>query len=375
MAVPDHIRSETAEQEIITLASSFSHLRHDFNDCGSVHPYATHIDFHIIDLERGFKHVPTSGYLDICVSGQFRETPPMTYRAFFEELDSFLEERDLHLWKGDTVFLKQGKPYAVLMLTQKGKIPLAVGGHDLIGTCDTYLGGSHFLFERDPERSGFYAACAAISDIGADGGSPLYLALKLVNPPNEDYSTRFKTGVKKAAEFTHTPHVDIKVDHYDEALGEMAAVLAVLGSVPCGRRMTLRGLEKGMGVYIAGTVGGAAAHGYDLPEEILKTNLDPEFRAGVFEAVTMPAVCNDVSDGIEKSVRNLLRYARGLDIELSERALLDAAYCDTVTLDNVLFGGDDYALLIATHKNLSLLKDVTLVGKTRPGKGHVVYTQ
>lgn len=77
--------------------------------------------------------------------------------------------------------------------------------------------------------------------------------------------------------------------------------------------------------------------------------------------------------GLEKSLGNLLRYAEGLSLEISEAALFKAAYNNTVTLDNIKYGGDDYSLVIAIHSDLEKIKGVTKICIVKKGREGIRY--
>lgn len=372
----EHLLNEKVEQEIIKLASSFPHIRHDYDDCGLIHPSTSALEVIILDIENpNFTAVPKKQYLDAFLSMQVKDTGNVSYQQFFTDLNSFLSQQGIGIRKAETTFIKQGFPYSLLALTysndKAGDNKIIKPETALLGTIDAYVSQSHFLLERNPVQSGFYAACAAISDIGASGGIPIALTTTIVNGNDRRYVEGFCQGIAEAVNFNAIPVSETREFFSYYPFGEMAVVFTVIGSVDNKKHMTLKGLEEWMSLYVAGSVGGAAALNYDNTKAVLMQNLDPAFRKTVRDAITQPALCNDVSDGVEKSLGNFLRYAQGLSLEVSEAALCKAAYNNSVTLDNIKYGGDDYSLVIATHSDLEKIEGVTKVGVVRKGEGKI----
>ena len=377
----EHVWSEDYEQEIIRLANSFPGLKHSFDDCGRIHASFCGIERFLIPVDKpdAFSEIPNEKFLNAMISAQLNKNiPPADYKNFLSRLNDFLLERKLSISKGNTTFVN-GKPYAVLVLTRGcewEKKKLVDQDCVLLGTIDAYVEGRHFRKEENATPPGFYAACAAASDIGANGGSILYLDLTLVNPGEK--AADFMEEVFEAAEFFKVPRVTNGLfDDYELAeLGEFTALISVIGKVQKKKEMTLQGLEEGMSVYVAGRAGISRAADYYVPKEHLMYNLNPEFRQKVFKAIKSKAVCNDVSDGVDKSLNNLLRYNTGLDINIDSSKLMLAAnnpFGLKVTVDDILYGGDDYSLVIATKSELKSIEGVVRIGEVIRGNKKINY--
>lgn len=366
MQTPKHLAREAEEQRIIAAARDFSSLKHDYDDCGSIH--ASSLETRIIDVENlsalNFFNTGRT-YRDAFLSLQAVED--RDYNDFFSALDGYLQRRSTQLRKAETVFLNSGKPYAFLALTYGENF-------EGVGTIDTYVGNSHYLLSQDASTSGFYSACASISDIGANGAEPTSLHLCMINVPSSRYRDRFLEGVIEASNYcgiTDNVHFSEEVK---SSSSDMVAVFTVSGTLIGEKQTTLTGLSDGMNLYIAGKVGGAALHNYQpVPRDQLKYNLNPDSRREVILSLSYPSLVNDVSDGVEKSLFNLLRYTEHLSLEVSESALLKAAYNNAVTLDHIKYGGDDYSLVIATHSDLEKIKGVTKIGVVKSGEQGVKY--
>jgi thiamine monophosphate kinase len=380
----EHVASEAYEQEIIALASGFPALRHPFDDCGHIDESFCGLEKFLVRFDRPkeLRRITKGNFKDALVSVQLnRSMAPQEYIDFFRRLNGFMFERKLNMSKANTTFTS-GKPYALIALTQDCYRPDKMHfdkNSFLLGTMDTYVEGRHFLNEKRDEKiasPGFYAACAACSDIGANGGVCNYLDITLINPGID--RSGFLEQAREAADFMMVPKV---IDDYfdvDELkeLGEFTAAFTVIGKVKKEKEMTLEGLEDGMGIYLAGRAGVSGAAGYSIPKEHLMHNLDPRFRQEVFNSMKDKSLCNDVSDGVDKCLKNLLRNNAGFDLNIGNAALLltgENPFGIKVGLDDIKFGGDDYSLIIATHSDLGKIEGVRKIGVAVKGEGRINY--
>lgn len=134
-----------------------------------------------------------------------------------------------------------------------------------------------------------------------------------------------------------------------------------------------------MKIYVLGAVGGASYFNYDIPIEYLKYNLDPNIRKNIFEILKGDGLVNDISDGLDKSLYNLLYYEKNLDILIFEKKLWNLlpnkfkAPEIPLNLNHIKYGGDDYSLIIATFHPLNNIPKVTEIGFVDKGSGKVIY--
>jgi len=372
-----HLWSEDYEQEIIRLANSFPGLRHSFDDCGYLSNEFSDLERRVVPVANPgvLEEFGEAGYHDALLSVQLNKNiSPSSYKEFFSQLNEFMIKKNISMSKGNTTFVK-GEPYAVLALTKKNRMMSLPVGKDevLLGTIDAYVEDRHFRKSGNATNPGFYSVCAAVSDIGANGGAPVKLDLFFINP-NIRFDD-FLEGVSDAAEFLRVNQVTKTLEE-DSKLGEFAAIISVIGRVAREKEMTLQGLEECMKVYVAGRAGVSRAADYYTPKKHLMHNLDPDFRQSVFSGIKSKALCNDVSDGLDKGLRNLLRYNKTLDMRIDNSKLIstgDNPFGLKVSLDNIKFGGDDYCLVIATHSELDKIEGVTRIGEAVKGRGNVVY--
>jgi thiamine monophosphate kinase len=385
MAVLEHIASEEYEQEIIALANSFPALRHPFDDCGHVDESFCGLEKFLVrfDNPEDLSEITKGNFKDALVSVQLNKSiAPQNYSDFFSRLNDFVFERKLNMSKGNTTFTS-GKPYALIALTHGRYKPSRIHfdkSFVILGTIDTYVEGRHFLNEASDgciAPPGFYAACAACSDIGANGGEVDYMDITLVNPGMD--RSGFLEQANEAADFLLVPKVVTDYLDADELgeLGEFAAAFTVIGKVKRDMEMTLDGLEEGMGIYVAGRAGVSGAAGYAMPKEHLMHNLDPRFRKEVFNSIKHKALCNDVSDGVHKSLKNLLRNNPGLDLNINNSELLltgENPFSIKVNLEDIKYGGDDYSLVIAAHSDFGKIEGVRRIGTAVKGEGRINYS-
>lgn len=248
-----HLSTETIEKNVIILANKFSNIKHDYDDCGDINFKVNSLDFILINNDNVYQKILPKNYLNAFISLQISLQEEFEYQNFFNSLNEFLKKYNIKISKGETTFLNNGKTYGVLVLGyyDNKKNYLCKPEFNLIGTIDTYVLERHFSLEKDPIKSAFYTTLASISDIGACGGTPLYLKVKFINPitnkNNQNhlhYKEIFIKGIKKACRFIGINNYEFTEDHIDKDLGKMVVVFVVIGSVSKKQKLTLKGLKK-----------------------------------------------------------------------------------------------------------------------------------
>jgi thiamine monophosphate kinase len=368
-----HVATEKLEQEVIAFANSLPGLKHEFGDCGHLDNNVSGIEHHILfgNVDEIISGLKADHYANCMLSLQMNRNSS-EFKSMLQSISAMLEKHAIPVAKADTTFVS-GKDYALIAFTHKGKSRRinVSPTEQVIASIDSYVENRHFRPVGNKTNPGFYSACASISDIGAAGGMPFYLHVALINPKKDD----FMDGVHEAAKFCHIDLVE-KKEYHNPELGEFAAIFTVMGKVEKAKEMTLKGLKKGMDVYVAGRVGISKATDYNTPKEHLMQNLSPAFRKQVFDAITSEALCSDVSDGVEKCLHNILRNSQGLQIKVRFPYLADCGHNSfglSVCYSDILHGGDDYALVIATKSDLSRIHGVTRIGKVEQGENKIVY--
>lgn len=233
------------------------------------------------------------------------------------------------------------------------------GGGALLLTTDAAEEGVHFDRSFHPPRAiGRRAVAAAVSDIAAMGGRPAGTLISLVTPPAEETTAAriAEAAAERAAELG-APLVGGNITA-GERIGLHVAVAGTgIPGVPLLRR---RGAKPGDGLFVTGSVGGAAlglavlrrrTEGETAPsdpeeEALVARQLDPAPRleAGAVLAGVAHAGM-DISDGLALDLHRLAA-ASGVGAALEETRL-PLAGVGAEALHAALFGGEDYELLIA----------------------------
>jgi thiamine-monophosphate kinase len=256
-------------------------------------------------------------------------------------------------------------------------------GRRIVWTIDAQVEGTHFRRDFLPWRDvGWRSLMAAASDIAAMGAKPWCVLCALALPDDVDDSAleQMAVGQRDAALSLGAPVVGGNL-----ARGrELSISTTLLGT--CERAVTRSGARPGDALWLAGAVGLAAAGLRAL--ETGRAVADPRLHAAVAswrtpralvrEGSAMAAVAHaaiDVSDGLARDVGQIAE-ASGVQIVLDERALsaddslLRAAEASSGTaLELALYGGEDYALVVASPV---AVEGFRLIGEVREGKGLVL---
>jgi len=237
---------------------------------------------------------------------------------------------------------------------------IAVGGKELLWTCDASLEGVHF--HRDwgqPEDIGWKAAVSAMSDIAAMGGRPVAALVTLALPQDlrVAYAQALYRGIVAAVEGAGAAIVG-----GDTTASPQGIVLdfSVIGEV-VGRAVMRSGARPGDVLAYTGTLGARGAglhallHGIDAPD-LTAAYLRPEARIAAGQWLqSRPGVhaMMDISDGLLPDARHIAEASRvGIDVaarKLPSDARL-AAYWAAQGEDCAmrrLCSGEEYELLVA----------------------------
>ncbi len=253
------------------------------------------------------------------------------------------------------------------------------GGRHLVWTIDAQVEGVHF--RRDLLSwgdVGWRSFMAAASDVAAMGATPWCALAALVLPGDVDDAAlaEIARGQRDAADKIEAPLVGGNLSRGTT----LSIATTLLGR--CDRAVERRGARAGDGVWIAGRVGLAAAGLQALERRLADaTWVDAAVeawrrpRALIADGLRMAAVAHaavDVSDGLARDAGHLAA-ASGMCLVLDESSLLvdaelDAAAraLDQAPVDLALYGGEDYALVIASD---TAIPGFRRIGEVRPGSG------
>src|SRR2546426_1986225 len=202
-------------------------------------------------------------------------------------------------------------------------VPL--GTTTLAVSIDASLEGVHFRTDwLDFKEIGFRAAGAALSDLAADGATPLGLLVSLGVPPRNG-----KNGADPAVEImagvaTIANNVGARILGGDLTRSERYSVdVCVLGTAE--RPVRRSGAREGDALWVTGYLGGAALalqgfrEGKRMPEQLRNRYACPEPRiaAGRLLADRGATAMIDISDGLAAGVAQLSAASQvGIEINL-----------------------------------------------------------
>lgn len=250
----------------------------------------------------------------------------------------------------------------------------------LVLSVDTQV--EHVHFERtwlDLETIGRRAFVAALSDLAAMGAEPVCALSSLIVPAAQAAQTvpALARGQALAAHDYGCPVVGGNLSAGD-ALSITTTVV--------GRAQTLllrSAARPGQGIFVAGALGAAAAglHAYqherEEPELLPLRAAFAQPRARIAEALAAAragaTAAIDLSDGLAQDLAHLA-HASGVALALERDALQQLAFplrpaARVLGVDPmrwVLFGGEDYALVVTADEQPA---DFTWIGSVREGHG------
>ncbi|WP_437590560.1 thiamine-phosphate kinase [Sorangium sp. So ce1000] len=261
---------------------------------------------------------------------------------------------------GDHVLCGIGDDAAILApaASRGGTLPGAA--EPLVWTVDSAVEGVHF--RRDLlgfEDLGYRATMAAASDLAAMGARPVGLLAALVLPPSvsDDELGALARGQRAACDEIGTAVIGGNLSRG----GEISITTTALGVAAHPLRRD--GARPGDTLAVAGPVGLAAAGFALLDRGIAPASAAAELAIQAFRrpvaridaglrAAARARAAIDVSDGLVADVAHLAR-ASGVRALLDPAALVGAELRDVAALlgvdalDLALYGGEDYAVVVA----------------------------
>jgi len=214
------------------------------------------------------------------------------------------------------------------------------GPFDWLLTTDPVIEGVHFLPETAASLVGAKAVNRVFSDIAAMGGSPLWLLIDLVAPPDvavERLENLYR-GAQRAAANAGTVIIG-----GDLARGPVLELhIFGVGRVAKGRALLRSGAQPGEAIYVTGHLGGSA-----LGRHLAFT---PRLSEGAWlrDGGWATALC-DVSDGLIADLEQILE-ASDVGARLSSACIPVAEAAsrmpdDQPALAHALADGEDFELL------------------------------
>jgi thiamine-monophosphate kinase len=241
----------------------------------------------------------------------------------------------------------------------------------VVATTDVLVEGVHF---RRDWSSGYDVGCKAaaanLADVAAMGATATALLVGLAAPGDlpVSWATALADGLRDEAARVGAVVVGGDTVSCDRVVVSVTALGDLDGRAP----VTRAGAQPGQDLVLAGLLGRSAA-GLALLRAGEREGLlvdahrrpSPPYPLGpVLARLGATAMC-DVSDGLLEDVGHLAS-ASGV------RILVDADLLHRVpgvSLQDVLTGGEDHALVATVPPGVALPEGVTRIGLVRPGKG------
>jgi len=246
-------------------------------------------------------------------------------------------------------------------------------GTDVVLKTDAIVGGVHFFPDDPPDMIAKKALRVNLSDLAANGASPVGFLLSLALPKTVggDWLAAFARGLGEDAKAYGCPLLG---GDTDRTPGPVTISIAAFGILPCGSMVRRSGARPGDRVVVTGTIGDAAlgllvrrdpdaAGRWRLDpgqrDHLIARYLLPQPRNAIAEALRQHAsAAMDVSDGLVGDLGKLCAASgAAADIEVARVPLSEAAgralAGEPSLMETALTGGDDYEV-VATVPALAI---------------------
>lgn len=255
-----------------------------------------------------------------------------------------------------------GDDAAVLEVPDQGRMLL---------TADLVVAGVHGdLSLMSVADLGWRAMVASLSDIAAMGGTPRHAVVCVAAPPESDLDELY-SGIAAASSEFGCPVVGGDLSGADQ----LVVSLAMTGVVPEGAEPVLRsGARPGDRLFVTGPLGASAAglrllrggpgEGLD-PATVAELQVAyrrprPRLREGTAARAGGASAMIDVSDGLAGDLGHIAD-ASGVGFELMHVPVARGA-----EVDDALYGGEDYQLVMACPEPGALLEAFAGAGLEAP---------
>lgn len=264
--------------------------------------------------------------------------------------------------------------------------------NDLLITSDMLVENVDFRLDwATPEQVGNKALAVSLSDIAAMGGAPKHAMLSIAIVENlwkGDFLDRFLDGWHHLA---HQYGVELIGGDISSTSGPLTIDSTVLGEVPRGGALLRSGAKVGDGVYVTGTIGGAAAglrlklerQDLDLTsaQSLLEQHLSPRPQLSIAKLLQEHVLANaliDISDGLSSDLAHICEASRvGAEIEAELLPIAPEVrdfFSRDASLDLALNGGEDFQLLFTGNEERvreAGLPQVTRIGTITADPGSI----
>lgn len=256
--------------------------------------------------------------------------------------------------------------HSVLGVGDDGAIVQPGAGMELVVSTDMLVAGTHFYADTDPTDLGWKTLAVNLSDLAAMGAQPRWAVLAAALPAervaDEAWVAAFAKGFFACAD-TH----DVDVVGGDTTRGPLNFCVTIFGEVPRGQALLRSGARPGDEIWVSGAPGRAALGLAHLQGRCV---LDASTRSDCLNALHHPqprirlgtalssrhlaSAAIDISDGLLADLGHILDrsgVAATLHLARFPEAALRCGAAESLALDCLLAGGDDYELLFTAAKD------------------------
>ncbi len=262
-------------------------------------------------------------------------------------------------------------------------------GEDIVVTTDFSLEGRHFRRDwHSPQSVGHRTLARGLSDLAAMGARPVAAFLSLALPRSavrdRAWLDGFLSGLLTLADRVRVPLAG--GDTSESPSEQVLADIVLLGAVPRGRALRRDSARAGDGLFVTGSLGGAAAELEGLAKSKRRRQPasaplagshphlfpEPRLRAGrMLLQRSLATAAMDLSDGLSSDVRRLCESS-GVAAEIDAARLpLHASLRDRDegrALASALHGGEDYELLFTAPTDRRMPRSLAGVPVTEIGR-------
>ena len=279
--------------------------------------------------------------------------------------------------------LGRGGAWVVTGIGDDAAVLRLAPNHELLVTTDFSIENVHFRREwHAPDVVGWRCLTRGLSDIAAMGGEPIaaFLSMAVARDVPQKWVDQFLRGLLALAKKFRVP---LAGGDTAQAVAGIQADIVVVGSVPKGTAVLRSGARPGDHVYVTGDLGGAAAAlsrlRASLPLGVESSrHFRPLARVRVGQWLRqhkIPSAMIDISDGLSTDLEHICQES-GVGVEIEAEAIPRARAgrggAQSVALDFVLHGGDDYELLFTSSKRVPATVEgipITCIGQATRRKG------
>ncbi len=226
-------------------------------------------------------------------------------------------------------------------------------GYELVVSTDTAVAGVHWPHDMPLDIAAQRAICAALSDLAAMGAQASWIWLSVV-AQNMDDLQAMSDGVVEVCQ-----HYQLELAGGDTVCAPINMLnVTVGGLVPHKQAMTRKQARIGDDIWLIGDLGLSAQglqqwlagnkEGNCIP---YFQSITPQLSAGVRLQKIGVKCCIDVSDGLMQDAAHIASASQ-VCFMIEQEQLQKLTHYHSTSMQNILAGGEDYALLCTAPPRL-----------------------